>query len=113
VALMDQLGLERAALLGHDRGARVTYRLALDHPGRISRLGIIEIAPTSDYWAAWSAEMGLAAYHWTFLAQPAPLFEFVNHAVRGRQRQLGAGRNAGHGERTARALEGTEHGERA
>ena len=36
VALMDQLGLERAALLGHDRGARVTYRLALDHPGRAS-----------------------------------------------------------------------------
>lgn len=80
VALMDQLELESAALLGHDRGARVTYRLALDHPGRISRLGIIEIAPTSDYWAAWSAEMGLAAYHWTFLAQPAPLPERMINA---------------------------------
>ena len=75
VGLMDALGLERAHILGHDRGARVSYRLALDHPGRVSRLGIIEIVPTGDFWAAWYAEIALAAYHWTFLAQPAPLPE--------------------------------------
>ena len=75
VGLMDALGLPAPAILGHDRGARVAYRLALDHPARVSRLGIIEIAPTSDYWAAWTAEMAMAAYHWTFLAQPAPLPE--------------------------------------
>jgi haloacetate dehalogenase len=80
VALMDRLGLGQAAMLGHDRGARVAYRLALDHPARVSRLGIIEIAPTADYWDAWSAEMGLAAYHWTFLAQPAPLPERMINA---------------------------------
>ena len=62
-------------VLGHDRGARVAYRLALDHPSRVSRLGIIEIAPTGDYWANWGAELAMAAYHWTFLAQPAPLPE--------------------------------------
>ncbi|GAB5449416.1 alpha/beta fold hydrolase [Gymnodinialimonas sp.] len=75
VGLMDALGLERAHVLGHDRGARVTYRLALDHPDRVERLGIIEIVPTGDFWAAWDAELALAAYHWTFLAQPAPLPE--------------------------------------
>lgn len=75
VGLMDALGLGSAMVLGHDRGARVAYRLALDHPGRVTRLGIIEIAPTADYWAAWGAEMAMAAYHWTFLAQPAPLPE--------------------------------------
>lgn len=75
VALMDALGLNSAMVLGHDRGARVAYRLALDHPERVTRLGIIEIAPTADYWAAWGAEMAMAAYHWTFLAQPAPLPE--------------------------------------
>lgn len=75
VGLMDALGLERAHILGHDRGARVSYRLALDHPGRVDRLGIIEIVPTGDFWAAWNAELALAAYHWTFLAQPAPLPE--------------------------------------
>jgi haloacetate dehalogenase len=75
VALMDHLGLPRAHVIGHDRGARVAYRMALDHPGRIDRLGIIEIATTADYWALWTAGMAMAAYHWTFLAQPAPLPE--------------------------------------
>ncbi len=75
VGLMDALGLEKAHVLGHDRGARVSYRLALDHPGRVDRLGIIEIVPTGDFWAAWDAELAMAAYHWTFLAQPAPLPE--------------------------------------
>ncbi|PZQ97800.1 MAG: alpha/beta hydrolase [Cereibacter sphaeroides] len=80
VALMDALDVPKAMILGHDRGARVTYRLALDHPDRVSRIGIIEIAPTSDYWDAWNAEMAMAAYHWTFLAQPAPLPERMINA---------------------------------
>lgn len=73
--LLDKLGIERAAILGHDRGGRVAYRFALDHPDRLTRLGIVEIVPTADFWAAWSAELALKAYHWTFLAQPAPLPE--------------------------------------
>jgi len=80
IGLMDALGLESAMVLGHDRGARVSYRLALDHPARVTRLGIMEIAPTADYWAAWGADMAMAAYHWTFLAQPAPLPERMINA---------------------------------
>lgn len=75
VGLMDALGLPSAMVLGHDRGARVAYRLALDHPDRVTRLGIVEIVPTGDFWARWNADLALAAYHWTFLAQPAPLPE--------------------------------------
>ncbi len=75
VGLMDSLGLSQAHILGHDRGARVTYRLALDHPDRVMRIGIVEIVPTADFWAAWSPELGLSAYHWTFLAQPSPMPE--------------------------------------
>lgn len=75
VGLMDALGIPRAHVLGHDRGARVAYRMALDHPGRVARLGIVEIVPTGDFWAAWNAELALKAYHWTFLAQPSPLPE--------------------------------------
>lgn len=75
VGLMDALGLPRAAVLGHDRGARVAYRLALDHRERVTRLGIIEVVPTGDFWANWHADLALKAYHWTFLAQPAPLPE--------------------------------------
>lgn len=77
VELADRLGIGRFHLLGHDRGARVAYRLALDHPGRIDRLGIIEVIPTADFWRAWNAELAMSAYHWTFLAQPAPLPEML------------------------------------
>ena len=75
IGVMDFLGLERAHVLGHDRGARVAYRLALGHPERVDRLGIIEIVPTGDFWRAWDAELAIKAYHWTFLAQAAPLPE--------------------------------------
>ncbi len=73
--LMDALGIPRAHVLGHDRGARVAYRLALDMPERVDRLGIIEIVPTGSFWASWSADLAMKAYHWTFLAQPSPLPE--------------------------------------
>ena len=101
VGLLDALGLERAHVLGHDRGARVAYRMALDHATRVDRLGIVEVVPTLDFWEAWDAELALAAYHWTFLAQPAPLPErmigagpeaWVDHTLRSwtRARTLGA-----------------------
>ena len=80
VGLMDALGLQRAHVMGHDRGARVAYRLALDHPQRVDRLGIVEIVPTADFWRAWDRELALKAYHWTFLAQPAPLPEGLINA---------------------------------
>lgn len=73
--LMDALGIARADVLGHDRGARVAYRLALDAPARVRRLGIVEIVPTAAFWDAWDAQLAMAAWHWTFLAQPAPLPE--------------------------------------
>ncbi|MDX8349980.1 alpha/beta hydrolase [Cognatiyoonia sp. IB215446] len=75
VALMDALGIAKAHILGHDRGGRVAYRFALDHPDRLHRLGIIEIVPTGDFWTNWNADLAMKAYHWTFLAQPAPLPE--------------------------------------
>ncbi len=75
IALMDRLDLPKANILGHDRGARVTYRLALDHPKRVAKIGIIEIVPTGSFWQSWNAELAMKAYHWTFLAQPNPLPE--------------------------------------
>ncbi|MFN3955208.1 MAG: alpha/beta fold hydrolase [Pararhodobacter sp.] len=92
IGLLDALGIGAAHVLGHDRGARVAYRLALDHPERLARLGIIEILPTLDYWEAFDAALGMAIYHWTFLAQPAPLPEtligaapraFMDHTLAG------------------------------
>ncbi|KQT87453.1 alpha/beta hydrolase [Aurantimonas sp. Leaf443] len=75
VAAMERLGHGRFALAGHDRGARVAYRLALDHPDRVERLAVLDIAPTVEVWEAMGAEAAISTYHWPFLAQPEPLPE--------------------------------------
>jgi haloacetate dehalogenase len=75
VALMDSLGAAQFALAGHDRGGRVAYRLALDHPGRLSRLAVLDIVPTATMWAGMDANFAMKVYHWLFLAQPNPLPE--------------------------------------
>src|SRR3982074_3476770 len=75
VEAMEQLGHVHFALAGHDRGGRVAYRLALDHPGRLSRLAVLGILPTFDYWGRMKRLYALKIYHWTFLAQPFPLPE--------------------------------------
>ena len=75
VEAMEQLGHVHFALAGHDRGGRVSYRLALDHPGRLSKLAVLDILPTYDYWEKMNRLYALNIYHWTFLAQPYPLPE--------------------------------------
>jgi haloacetate dehalogenase len=75
IGTMAALGFETFSVLGHDRGARVAYRMAFDHPERVEKLGIVEIIPTGDMWRHFDAAMALKAYHWTFLAQPHPLPE--------------------------------------
>jgi haloacetate dehalogenase len=75
VEAMGQLGHVHFALAGHDRGGRVSYRLALDHPGRLSKLAVLDILPTYNYWERINRLYALKIYHWTFLAQPYPLPE--------------------------------------
>ena len=75
VEAMERLGHVHFGLAGHDRGGRVAYRLALDHPGRLSKLAVLDILPTYDYWERMNRASALKIYHWTFLAQPAPLPE--------------------------------------
>ncbi|HWG81220.1 MAG TPA: alpha/beta hydrolase [Stellaceae bacterium] len=74
-ALMTALGHERFRLAGHDRGARVGYRLCLDHAARVERFAAIDIIPTLDVWEGITADRALGGYHWQFLAVPAPLPE--------------------------------------
>jgi haloacetate dehalogenase len=71
-ALMRQLGHERFAVVGHDRGGRVAHRLALDAPEAVSSLAVLDIAPTLDMLEGADWRFGRAYYHWFFLAQPAP-----------------------------------------
>lgn len=71
VAVMEALGHVRFALAGHDRGARVSYRLALDEPGRVERLALLDILPTAVVWERIRTGIQPAA-HWEFLARPEP-----------------------------------------
>lgn len=75
LAVMAALGFSKFSVMGHDRGARVAYRLALDHPAAVDRLVILDILPTSEVWARLTAPGAVASYHWPFLAQPHPMPE--------------------------------------
>lgn len=75
VALMQSLGHARFGLVGHDRGGRVAHRLAVDHPQAVSKLCVIDIAPTLDMYSATDMRFAVAYYHWFHLVQPAPLPE--------------------------------------
>lgn len=71
VEVMDKLGHARCRIVGHDRGARVAYRLALDHPGRVEKLALLDIEPTFEVWKQIKAGERPGA-HWDFLARPDP-----------------------------------------
>ena len=75
VEVMAALGFARFDIAGHDRGGRVTYRLALDHPERVRRLATLDIIPTLEQFERMNRLSSRAAYHWYFLAQPAPFPE--------------------------------------
>jgi haloacetate dehalogenase len=97
VEAMAHLGFAAFAVAGHDRGGRVAYRMALDHPGRIQRLAVLDVVPTGEVWGRMTAAVSRGYWHWSFLALPAPLPErliggdpgaFFDLHVRG---QLGMG----------------------
>jgi haloacetate dehalogenase len=70
VGLMRQLGFGQFQLVGHDRGARVAHRLALDHPGTVTRLAVLDIVPTRHVLGNVTRAMATAYYHWFFLTAP-------------------------------------------
>ena len=73
--LMTRLGYDHFAVLAHDRGARVAHRLALDHASRVSRMVILDIAPTREMYANTTKAFATAYWHWFWLIQPAPFPE--------------------------------------
>jgi haloacetate dehalogenase len=75
LATMSELGHATFAIAGHDRGGRVAYRMTLDHPAAVSRLAVLDIVPSGEIWRRADATFALGYWHWSFLAQPAPLPE--------------------------------------
>ncbi|MFN8593140.1 MAG: alpha/beta hydrolase [Thermomicrobiales bacterium] len=77
IAVMRHLGFDRFFVAGHDRGGRVGYRLALDHPDLVTRLAVLDIVPTGEVYRRADMSFGLGYWHWFFLPQPAPFPERV------------------------------------
>ncbi len=75
VAAMAALGFARFSVAGHDRGGRVAYRLALDHPERVESVAVLDVVPTGEVWARADARFAVAYWPWSLLAQPEPLPE--------------------------------------
>ena len=67
---MASLGFESFAVVGHDRGGRVGHRMALDHPGRVTKLAVLDILPTRHLFSTVDRDLATAYYHWFFLSQP-------------------------------------------
>jgi haloacetate dehalogenase len=75
VQMMEMLGFMRFRVAGHDRGARVAYRMALDHASRIQQLAVLDIIPTGDVLRHTAAEFAFTYWPWSLLSQPEPLPE--------------------------------------
>jgi len=75
VEVMRALGHDRFAVVGHDRGARCAYRMALDHPSAVTRLAVLDIVPTGDAFRMANKEFALGFWIWSFLAAPEPVPE--------------------------------------
>lgn len=75
VELMTGLGHDRFAVAGHDRGARVAYRMALDHPALVTRVAVVNVVPTLEQFERMGAGPSLGYWPWFLLAQPAPFPE--------------------------------------
>jgi haloacetate dehalogenase len=75
IEVMRRLGFDTFAVVGHDRGARCAYRMALDHPQHILKLAVLDIVPTGDVFRRVNMSFAIDFWVWFFLAQPGDLPE--------------------------------------
>ena len=81
VRLMQRFGHQQFLLVGHDRGARVAHRLALDHPERVLKLAVLDIVPTIEHFERADMAFALGYYHWFWFAQAHPFPEVIINAA--------------------------------
>ena len=75
MAVMTALGYSQFFIAGHDRGGRVAHRLARDYPQAVTKLAVLDIAPTAMMYDTTDMHFATSYYHWFFLIQPAPFPE--------------------------------------
>ena len=80
IALMRYFGFDEFSVVGHDRGGRCAYRMALDHPGRVRKLAVLDIIPTSEAFRRTNMDFAMGYWHWFFLSQPFDLPERMINA---------------------------------
>ena len=81
VEVMRRLGHERFFVAGHDRGARVAHRMALDHPDKVVKVALLDILPTLHIWENVSQEWALSSWHWSFMPLANGLPEMMLGAI--------------------------------
>ena len=87
-AVMDHFGFAQFFLAGHDRGARLSHRIALDNPDRVLKLAVLDVIPTIEHFERADMTFALGYYHWFWFAQPHPFPEWlINRAPRDWWRQ--------------------------
>jgi haloacetate dehalogenase len=77
IRVMSALGYPRFAVAGHDRGARVAYRMALEHTDHVEHLAVLDIIPGSEAFQRADSRFALSFWPWSVLSQPAPLPELL------------------------------------
>jgi haloacetate dehalogenase len=81
VEVMARLGFETFAVGGHDRGARVSHRLAVDHPSRVTRLVLVDIVPATVVYRNMNKDVAAAYWHWFFMRLPLVPERLLGHEV--------------------------------
>lgn len=84
LAVMRSLGFLRFAVAGHDRGAQVAHRMALDHPDTVTKLAVLDSVPTLHAWERMDERIAMADFHWLFLTQPDDLPETLIESTPGK-----------------------------
>ncbi len=77
VEVMAELGFQSYHVAGHDRGARVGHRMALDHPRRVKSFTSLDVVPSQAAFDSMDADLAFAWFHWNLMRQPAPLPEIL------------------------------------
>jgi haloacetate dehalogenase len=81
IEVMENLGHQSFFLAGHDRGARLSHRLCLDHPDRVMKICLLDMLPNYYVWTNANMKWALNSWHWLFMAQPEPFPETLMSAV--------------------------------
>jgi haloacetate dehalogenase len=82
VEVMHHFGFDKFAIVGHDRGGRVSHRMALDHADKLTKVAVIDIVPTYKLYHNVTREFATSYYHWFFFIQPAPFPEtLLNNSI--------------------------------